>query len=402
MSRGTTPVSMLFPSGEDANPLNRRLPAEVITRQRRPVKKVVEEKPSEDVVVDLKTALSFKPDNRPKWLTRAFKMAEEGRASTTDLYDIVASRKFASGVPLKVTRRIRELVFENIELFSEKQQRYLKSEECILNAKQVEKGDREGDMAQMDAEKDEDEADMELDLPEEKAPPPVKPTPPPEVKSKTSSNSAAAALSAVFDMGTSSSSAGAAPASQAVQRSATKVAAPPPEELDRPIWSEAPAARGQEERLKRDVLLAEERARKKAQEREDQERWFAAEIEASSKSVQQRQAQKQRLEDEVDSSMMLLERLGQQKQLEKHEEKRSTRDKKSGRKRGLSRSRSISVKRSRSRRRRRKGRSSSPEQPAATREDFSNALARRLAEREKSDTTRIPVVDPGHAQRSWR
>jgi len=51
---------MLFHSGEDANPLNRRLPAEVVSRRRREVKKT-DEKNIDEVRVDLKTALLSKP-----------------------------------------------------------------------------------------------------------------------------------------------------------------------------------------------------------------------------------------------------------------------------------------------------------------------------------------------------
>jgi len=374
-------MSMLFPSGEDANPLNRRLPAEVITRQRRPVKKP-EEKPSEDVVVDLKTALSLKPDKRLTWLVRAFKMAEEGRASTTDLYDIISSRKFASGMPLKVARKVREHVNDNAEIFSDKQRRHLKSEEWIFNAKYSEKDERDGEII---APLDQD--DMELDaMAEDKA-------------ASTSAPSASSVPAKDPQAALSSTT-----ASSTKERLSALMK---DLESNEPRWSEAPAARGQEERMKREVLLAEERARRKAVEREDQDRWLAAEVEASSKKArEQQQAQKRRLEDEVDSSMMLLERLGQQKNFAEErggkEDRKHTRDEKSGRKRGLSRSRSISVKaaRSRSRRRRRRRRSSS--EGPGERVDYADALARRLAEREKSDTTRIPVVDPGHAQKSWR
>merc|ERR1712224_723012 len=57
-----------------------------------------EEEP-EEVTVDLRTALALKADARPKWLSRACKMAEEGKASKTDLYDILSSRKFVARIP---------------------------------------------------------------------------------------------------------------------------------------------------------------------------------------------------------------------------------------------------------------------------------------------------------------
>jgi len=115
----TAPI--LFPSGEDANPLNRRLPAEVVTRQRRVDKKPVQEKLTEEVQVDLRTALSLRPDARQKWLSRAFKMAEEGKASKTDLFDILASRKFTTDIHPKVGRKLFATVLENANIFSDKQ-----------------------------------------------------------------------------------------------------------------------------------------------------------------------------------------------------------------------------------------------------------------------------------------
>eukprot|EP00419_Tripos_fusus_P082498 CAMPEP_0172936584 /NCGR_PEP_ID=MMETSP1075-20121228/222092_1 /TAXON_ID=2916 /ORGANISM="Ceratium fusus, Strain PA161109" /LENGTH=336 /DNA_ID=CAMNT_0013797957 /DNA_START=49 /DNA_END=1061 /DNA_ORIENTATION=- len=113
---------MLFHSGEDANPLNRRLPAEVVARRRREVRKP-EEKPVDEVRVDSKTALLLKPEARLKWLAKACKMAEDGKASTTELHSIISSRKFAAGVHPKIGRRMAETVLENLGIFSDKQQK---------------------------------------------------------------------------------------------------------------------------------------------------------------------------------------------------------------------------------------------------------------------------------------
>ena len=60
------------------------------------------------------------------------KMAEEGKASTTELHSIVSSRKFAAGVHPKVGRRMAEIVLENLGIFSDKQQKHLKSDEWFL------------------------------------------------------------------------------------------------------------------------------------------------------------------------------------------------------------------------------------------------------------------------------
>jgi len=101
------------------------------------VKKVVpqeKEKESEDVVVDLKAAIMLKPEARPRWLVKACKMVGDNRASSTELYNIIVSRKFASGLPERVGRRLVSIVEEGMDLFSDKQQRYLSSSDCPLMA----------------------------------------------------------------------------------------------------------------------------------------------------------------------------------------------------------------------------------------------------------------------------
>lgn len=367
MPATTTPV--LFPSGEDANPLHKRLPAEVVTRKRRPEAKQVDEKPVDEVKVDFKTAIALKPDARPKWLTKACKMADENRASTTELYNIITSRKFLGGLPGKIGRRLRDITHENLGLFSDKQQRHLKSDDWILNAKY---GDKAGE-----------EGDPEAPAKEENQEEPAEPSPR-EAEEKERRPG---------------------PEAKAEEKRVTKKRPERREaEEQQGAWNAVPSARGQEERVLREAALAEERARRKEREREEQERWMEAEAEASRRrALQQEEAKKRKVEDEVDSSLMLLEQLGQQRQAPRQEPARERHDE-DGRRRGLSRSRSIRV-RSRSRRRkksrsargsRRRRRSGSCSRP---RVDFADALRRRMEEREANDTTRIPVVDPGHAAR---
>mmetsp|Transcript_83099 Transcript_83099/g.268872 ORF Transcript_83099/g.268872 Transcript_83099/m.268872 type:complete len:227 (-) Transcript_83099:99-779(-) len=122
----------------DANPMHRRIPAEVVSRRARaPPKRVAQpekEKESEDVIVDLKAAIILKPEARPRWLVKALKMVADSRASSTELYNIIVSRKFASGLPERVGRRLVSIVEDSIDLFSDKQQRYLSSSDCPLMA----------------------------------------------------------------------------------------------------------------------------------------------------------------------------------------------------------------------------------------------------------------------------
>eukprot|EP00927_Polykrikos_kofoidii_P039135 TRINITY_DN33563_c0_g1_i1.p1 TRINITY_DN33563_c0_g1~~TRINITY_DN33563_c0_g1_i1.p1 ORF type:complete len:389 (+),score=88.97 TRINITY_DN33563_c0_g1_i1:140-1306(+) len=118
----------------DANPMHRRIPAEVVSRRIRPTKKPPHEpeKDPDEVVVDLKTATNLKPEARSKWLSKAFKMVTDGNAPSTDLYNILVSRRFASGVHERVARKLVSVIKENLSVFSDKQRRYLESNDCPL------------------------------------------------------------------------------------------------------------------------------------------------------------------------------------------------------------------------------------------------------------------------------
>lgn len=125
----------------DANPLHRRIPGEVVSRrQPRVVKKPVAEKEPEEVIVDLKAAIALKPEQRLKWLTKACKMMTDDLTSSTELFDIVVSRKFVAGMPERVVRKISAVLEDNMEAFSDKQRRYLASTECPIVARLTVRG----------------------------------------------------------------------------------------------------------------------------------------------------------------------------------------------------------------------------------------------------------------------
>jgi len=178
-------------------------------------------------------------------------------------------------------------------------------------------------------------------------------------------------------------------------------------------WVEAPAVCRQDGWSSREAVLAEEKARRSARERDGHEKWMVVEAEnAKRKALEQQQAKQKQLEEETDSSLLALERMGQVTQPPPEPERDRRRDRKTSRSRsvrsvsrrrsrnyrpgreGRDGSYSVSVKRDRSRDRRRR-RPAGPRDRAA----FDQALRRRMEEREAADTTRIPVVDPGHAQR---
>mmetsp|Transcript_1575 Transcript_1575/g.4052 ORF Transcript_1575/g.4052 Transcript_1575/m.4052 type:complete len:429 (-) Transcript_1575:19-1305(-) len=117
----------------DANPLHRRLPAEVVSRRAYVKKPPPEEKALEDqVIVDIKAASLLKPEARLKWLAKACKMVTDGRSTATDLYDVIVNRKFTSGMPERLRRKLTGIVKENMDAFSDNQQRYLLSVDSPL------------------------------------------------------------------------------------------------------------------------------------------------------------------------------------------------------------------------------------------------------------------------------
>lgn len=149
----------------DANPLHRRLPAEIVSRRTRDVVKkgptLPKEREEDVVVVDQKTAVSVKPDARPKWLSKACKMTLEGKASATELYNIVVSRRFSSGLPDRIARKLGIIVQKNLTLFSDKQRRHLSSNEFQLNGHMIAAStgeiDPEAELAELEGLKEEAE-----------------------------------------------------------------------------------------------------------------------------------------------------------------------------------------------------------------------------------------------------
>lgn len=358
----------MTPAGEDANPLNRRLPAEVVTRKRPALPKKVEEKPPDEVEVDLKVALALKSDARIKWLGKACNMAQEGRADTTDLYDIVANKKFAAGVHPKVGRKIRDVVRDIMSVFSDKQQRHLKSDDWLFNSSILE-----------------------------------------QTAPVVETSAAPAAAFAAADAADAAVAAARAPAALAADSAAPddrlmkprmffekasdkapvdKASADKAAASDKGGWVVAPR---QPERMPgpedRGGWSVVDDRRRKVTDRENRERLL--EQEEQSKKEKERAARK-KLEAQVDDSMMLLERLEKKKQQEPEPDRASSKRRKRSRSR-----RSVSVQAMKSRSRSRRRRPDKKMDKAA----FSEAIKRRLEEREARDTTRIPVVDPDHAKR---
>lgn len=178
---------MIYDEG-DCNPLHRRIPGEVISRRHVVPKRKPQDEEPEEVQVELRIAISLKPDARLKWLTRAIKMVGERKATSTDLFDIVTSRKFVSGLAEKVVRKLHTALQDGMKVFSDKQQRYLNSNECPIVARLTFRNNSGGDLAgdvAGDAEEDvgEDEAEDE-EKEKEKKPEEPRPAPAPVVTQK--------------------------------------------------------------------------------------------------------------------------------------------------------------------------------------------------------------------------
>lgn len=77
------------------------------------------------VYVDLKGVIGMQPEQRVKWLAKACKQAREGRLKTSQLYDILSSKRIVEGLSDPQGTRMLRTLGDNLDIFSEKQQRYL-------------------------------------------------------------------------------------------------------------------------------------------------------------------------------------------------------------------------------------------------------------------------------------
>lgn len=116
---------------DDANPLNRRLPAEVVSRRRKPEKIQAAQK-EEPLSTDKATVLALKAEHRLKWLSKALQKCQEGKVANTIIYDIVTNKGFTSDVGDKIGVKMFRAIRANLPLFSQKQQRFLQDGECRL------------------------------------------------------------------------------------------------------------------------------------------------------------------------------------------------------------------------------------------------------------------------------
>lgn len=135
--------------------MNRRLPAEVVSR-RRPQQVAQVETAGDPVPLDRKVVFLMKPDKRQKWLTKALKQAGEGLLRVSDLYDVIASTRFPEDVPYKLGQKMNRAVQQQLDLFTGKQQKYLSTESLLSTRFKVGAPEHEiGDTAQESADEGE-------------------------------------------------------------------------------------------------------------------------------------------------------------------------------------------------------------------------------------------------------
>lgn len=272
----------------DANPLHRRIPGEIISRRVRVEKKPVQEKEPEEVVVDLRATSALKPEARLKWLVKACKMVSDNLATSTDLYDVVVNRKYVSGMPERVVRKVAAVMEENMDLFSDKQQRYLTSNDCPIMSRLVV---REAFEPVDYAPDPEDAADAALRIAEEKPPPPPAEKPPPVPR--TSSGSTPLPLEVQRPI-VSSSSRRDRDRERERDRDREKTLAA----SDAGNWQSVK----DEWAIRRQEAESKEHARREADRKKEKDRQLKSKEEDLARSLEQAEAEKRRkLEEEADA-----------------------------------------------------------------------------------------------------
>lgn len=107
----------------DANPMFKRLPAEVVSRRKQV--QVMNNDDDEAVSLDRKAVFVLKPELRAKWLSKALKQAVDGKLRPNELYDVVASSRFAENLTPKVGRKMGRALRDQVSIFTSKQQKFI-------------------------------------------------------------------------------------------------------------------------------------------------------------------------------------------------------------------------------------------------------------------------------------
>lgn len=122
--------------------------AEVVSRRQRPKAKGQVDplaEPAEEIVsVDLSEVLNKSTGKRIKWLEKALSQVEAGKVTVTSIFDIVSHKRFCKGTSEQEARQMGVLLVLHMQLFTEKQQRFLQSEEFGPRTEEDEAGGEDG------------------------------------------------------------------------------------------------------------------------------------------------------------------------------------------------------------------------------------------------------------------
>mmetsp|Transcript_79794 Transcript_79794/g.151550 ORF Transcript_79794/g.151550 Transcript_79794/m.151550 type:complete len:370 (-) Transcript_79794:69-1178(-) len=109
---------------------SRPIPGEIVARQQRKPKNRAERDASGGSKLHMRPAevYDLDPEDRFNWLQSALLLAGRGDIKADNLYDIIASSKFASGVGSGVGGQMKASLLANLHLFKKEQQRAIKSD----------------------------------------------------------------------------------------------------------------------------------------------------------------------------------------------------------------------------------------------------------------------------------
>lgn len=81
--------------------------------------------------IDLRSVLAMEPELRVKFVSKACKLAGDGKVKVGKLYDVLSSRKVINELGEKQGQRLLKNMTQYLWVFSDKQQRYLKEESAL-------------------------------------------------------------------------------------------------------------------------------------------------------------------------------------------------------------------------------------------------------------------------------
>lgn len=119
-------------AGIDPTKIDEQWLGEVMSRRQKKEAKVDEDVEKEkrlaaELPMEKSEVVSKKPEGRLTWLHKALVLAAKGRIPVPQIYNIIQSSKFTSGVSSKVGLKMKGLVSANLHLFKKEQQKSLQS-----------------------------------------------------------------------------------------------------------------------------------------------------------------------------------------------------------------------------------------------------------------------------------